>query len=217
MQELEMKKLWMYGAGGHASVIYDIIKTCTDFDVVGFIDDNEQRSGEVFLGYQLVTNMSEFNLINGELSVKNMFLSVGDNITRGTIAGNMKNFNFPIIVHSNAIVSTNAKIGSGTVIMPGVVVEPGAVIGEHCIINNGAIIGHYSRVGDYCHISGNAVVSGEVVVGKSSMVAIGSCITPQVKVGEHCVIGAGAVISRNIPDGARMVGNPARNMVNLKN
>jgi len=206
----------MYGAGGHACVIYEIIKSCTNFDVVGFIDDNDQRSGENFLGFELITDMSKFEKINREINVGSMFLSIGENTIRETIAEKMKNYEFPVIMHSNAIVSSEAKIGCGTVIMPGVVIEPGAIIGEHCVINNGAIIGHYSRVGDYCHISGNAVVSGEVVVGRSSLIAIGSCITPQVNVGDNCVIGAGAVISRNIPDGARMVGNPARNMVNLK-
>jgi len=211
-----MQKLWMYGAGGHAKVIYEIIEACTDFDVVGFFDDNKQRSGEEFIGYQLITDISSFETINKDLNVSKLFLSIGDNVIREKIAGRMLNFEFPIIVHSSAVVGRDIKIGCGTVVMPGVVIEPGVVIGEHCIINNGAIIGHGSRIGDFCHISGNAVVSGEVVVGKSTLVAIGACITPQVNVGEQCIIGAGAVISRNIPDGATMLGNPARNMVNFK-
>jgi len=207
-----MKKLWMYGAGGHACVIYDIIKTCTNFSVIGFMDDNKQRSGETFLGYELVTDMSKLEKLNSELSISNVFISVGDNAIREEISKKMVNFEFPIIIHSNTIVSEDVKIGAGTVVMPGVVIEPGAVIGEHCIINNGAVIGHSSRIGDFCHISGNAVVSGEVTVGKNSLVAIGSCITPRVNIGKQCLIGAGSVVSRDIPDGAKMVGNPAINM-----
>jgi len=207
-----MKKLWMYGAGGHARVIYEIIKTCTNFSVVGFIDDNKQRSAERFLGYELITDMSTFQERNSEFNVNKIFLSIGDNAIREIIAKKMLSFEFPIIVHSNAIVGEDVKIGVGTVIMPGAVIEPGTVIGEHCIINNGAIVGHGCRIADYCHISGNAVVSGEVIVGQSTLIAIGSCITPQVNIGKQCLIGAGSVVSRDIPDGAKMMGNPAKNM-----
>jgi len=206
----------MYGAGGHARVIFEIIKTCGTFKVTGFIDDDEGRSGENFLGYELITNFLKYETTNRDLNVSNMFLSIGDNVTRERIAGKMKNYEFPTVVHPDAIVCTDVKIGCGTVIMPGVIVEPGAVIGEHCIINNGAIIGHGSRIGDFCHISGNAVISGEVIVGKVSFIAIGSCITPQVTIGEKCLIGAGSVISRDVPAGAKMVGNPARNMTSFK-
>ena len=207
-----MKKLWMYGAGGHARVIYEIIKTCTNFSVVGFMDDNKQRSGENFLGYELITDMSKFENLNSELNIRKIFIAVGENAIRETIAKKMLDFEFPIIIHSNAIVGGDVKIGAGTVIMPGVVIEPGAVIGEHCILNNGAIVGHGCRIADYCHISGNAVVSGEVIIGEGSLVAIGSCITPRVNIGKQCLIGAGSVVSRDIPDGTKMVGNPARNM-----
>ena len=211
-----MKKLWMYGAGGHAKVIYEIIESCTDFEVVGFFDDNEQRSGENFLGYRLITDISSLKQQNKNKGISKIFLSLGDNVTREKIAGKLQGFEFPIIIHSNVVLARDVKIGCGTVVMPGVVIEPGAIIGEHCIINNGSIIGHGSRIADFCHISGNAVISGEVVVGKSTLVAIGACITPQVKIGEQCIIGAGAVISRNISNGATMLGNPARNMVNFK-
>jgi len=211
-----MRELWMYGAGGHARVIFDIIKTAGYFSVAGFIDDNETRSGEHFLGYELITSRSKYETINSNLKITNLFLSVGDNSVREKVAEKMKGYDFPIIIHPGSTISEGAKIGCGTVIMPGSIIESGAIVGKHCIINNGAIIGHSCHIGDFSHISGNAVVSGEVIVGKGSLVAIGACITPQVTIGEKCVIGAGSVISRNVPDGALMMGNPARNMVNFK-
>jgi len=211
-----MKKIWVYGAGGHARVVYELIESSKAFEVVGFIDDDETRAGEVFLDYELITNMSNFEKANSEINVGNVFLAIGNDEMREKIAVKIKNYEFPTVIHSTAIISSEVNIGCGTVIMPGVVIEPGVNIGEHCIINNGAIIGHGSRIGDFCHISGNAVVSGEVVVGKGSLVAIGSCITPQVNVGEYCIIGAGSVISRNVPDGAKMMGNPARNIGKYK-
>lgn len=207
-----MQRLWIYGAGGHGRVIYEIINACGGFEIVGFIDDNEERSGENFLGYSLLTDKRKFKKINSELNVDSMMIAVGDNFLREQLSIRMTDFDFPTIIHSSAVISRDAEIGQGTIIMPGVVIEPKVVIGEHCIINNCCIIGHGSVVEDFCHISGNAVISGEVTVGKSSFVSIGACVTPQVLIGKKSILCAGSVVSKDVPAGAKMIGNPARNV-----
>jgi acetyltransferase EpsM len=207
-----MQKLWVYGAGGHARVMYEVINASGVYDIIGFIDDDETRTGEIYLGFELITNIQKFVVRNKKENVRNMFIAIGDNTMRERVANQMVSYQFPVVIHSSAVVSKDAKIGSGTVIMPGAIIEPQVNIGEHSIVNTGAIIGHSSNIGDFCHIAGNSIISGEVTVGKASFVAIGSCVTPQITIGNHCIIGAGSVITRDVPNGAKMFGNPARNI-----
>ena len=38
----------------------------------------------------------------------------------------------------------------------------------------------------------------------------GGVILPGITIGAHAIVGAGAVVTRSVPDGAIVVGNPAR-------
>ncbi len=40
-----MQKLLIYGAGGHAKVIVDIVHKCRGFEIAGLIDDDPSRPG----------------------------------------------------------------------------------------------------------------------------------------------------------------------------
>ncbi len=47
-------------------------------------------------------------------------------------------------------------------------------------------------------------------VGEGTHVGIGACVIQGIKIGKWATIGAGAVIIKDVPDGAVVVGNPAK-------
>jgi len=49
-----------------------------------------------------------------------------------------------------------------------------------------------------------------ITIGADCWVGGGVIILPGVIIGERCVIGAGTLVSKDIPDDATLVGNPAR-------
>ena len=49
-----------------------------------------------------------------------------------------------------------------------------------------------------------------VTIGRNVWIGGGALILPGVTVGDDAIIGAGAVVTRNVADGATVVGNPAR-------
>jgi maltose O-acetyltransferase len=49
-----------------------------------------------------------------------------------------------------------------------------------------------------------------ICIGKNVWIGGGAIILPGVTVGDDAIIGAGAVVTRDVPDGATVVGNPAR-------
>jgi sugar O-acyltransferase (sialic acid O-acetyltransferase NeuD family) len=112
------------------------------------------------------------------------------------------------IPHYSAVVAGSAEIGDGTVILPMAVVATGAKIGRYCIINKHATVGHDARLGDGVNMADYSICSNEV--GDEAFLGLGAKVLPAVKVGLGATIGAGAVVTKDVPDGATMVGIPAR-------
>lgn len=55
-----------------------------------------------------------------------------------------------------------------------------------------------------------------VVVRRNAWLGAGALLLPGVTVGENAIVGAGAVVTRDVPDRAVAVGNPARVIRNIK-
>lgn len=59
--------------------------------------------------------------------------------------------------------------------------------------------------------SGNKDFTCEgILVRRGAAIGAGAVILPGVEIGEQAVVGAGAVVTRDVPDRATVVGNPAR-------
>lgn len=117
---------------------------------------------------------------------------------------------FVSVIDPRASVDPTATIGLGTVIYPGVLVGPDVVIEPHAYLNMNSVVGHDAQIGAGAIISPCASVLGGASVGRGSFVGTGAVILPGKKVGSNAVVGAGAIVTRDVPDGATVVGNPAR-------
>ncbi|QOY96378.1 sugar O-acetyltransferase [Massilia sp. UMI-21] len=49
-----------------------------------------------------------------------------------------------------------------------------------------------------------------VTIGRNAWIGGGAIILPGVRIGDEAVVGAGSVVTHDVPDGARVAGNPAR-------
>jgi maltose O-acetyltransferase len=49
-----------------------------------------------------------------------------------------------------------------------------------------------------------------VVIGRNVWIGAGAIILPGVRIGDNAIVGAGSVVTREVPEGATVVGNPAR-------
>ncbi|MFN3558162.1 MAG: sugar O-acetyltransferase [Brevundimonas sp.] len=49
-----------------------------------------------------------------------------------------------------------------------------------------------------------------ITIGRNVWIGGGAIILPGVTLGDDCLVGAGSVVTRDVPPGARVMGNPAR-------
>jgi len=210
-----MEKIVLVGAGGHCSVIIDIIKSVQKYDIVGVTDKAYNLGKEEFvLDVPIIGDDSILEELY-KTGVKNAFVCVGalQNISvRDKIYNKLKaiGFNIPVLIHKYAIVSPYANIAGGTCVMPGAIINPGVCIEENCIINTGAVIEHDCKLQRNTHISPKACIAGGVSIGSNSHVGIGSSIIQALHIGNNVIIGAGAVVIENIVDNVVTVGIPSK-------
>ena len=187
--------MFLYGAGGHAKVIMDILKAEGKL-VEALIDDNE--GVDELMGVKVLHNVN--------CGISPLIVSIGNNRIRRSIAEKVDAV-FGMAVHPSAFVSGSAKVDVGTVVMHGVIIQACVQIGSHCIINTGASIDHECVIDDFVHISPRVTLCGNVHVGEGTWIGAGTVVIPGVKIGKWTVIGAGSVVDKDIPDGVLALGN----------
>jgi|SRR5690606_731514 len=192
-----MRKLFIYGAGGHSKVVAEIAELVGYNDISFFEDYSDKGS---LLGYPIATGIDE-----GEDCV----MAIGNNEIRKKLVLSLNN-RFIRLINPSANISRSSSIEEGTVVMAGVTINAQSRVGKHCIINTNSSIDHDCFLSDYVHLSPNVALAGNVTIGEGTHVGIGACIIQGVKIGKWCTIGGGTVVIRDVPDGATVVGNPGR-------
>ncbi|MBI1171365.1 acetyltransferase [bacterium] len=117
---------------------------------------------------------------------------------------------FARLVHPRASVSGYAQLGHGAVLYPGAVVTSNAILGNHVMVLVNSVIHHDVRIGACSIIGSNVTLAGSVVIGKGCYIGSASSIRNGIRIGDGALIGMGANVVRDVPEGAVMVGNPAR-------
>ncbi|MEK9627549.1 MAG: acetyltransferase [Nitrospinota bacterium] len=208
-----MKKIVLFGSGGHAKVIADIIEKESRCKICGIIDP-QKSIGSKILGYPVLGTENELPNIIKKFCIDGGIIAIGDNWKRHLIAQIVlklaPEFKFFSTIHPSAQIAKQVTLGKGTVVMPGAVINPGTKIGEFCIINTNSSIDHDNIVGNYSSIMPNAATGGNVKVGDFSALGMGCSILQNIQIGAQNVIGAGTIILENTPDNAVVFGSPAK-------
>jgi serine O-acetyltransferase len=109
-------------------------------------------------------------------------------------------------------------------ILTAIDIHPGARIGRRLFIDHGigVVIGETAEIGDDCTLYQGVTLGGtrpsadqagqkrHPTLGNNVIVSSGAQVLGPFKVGDGARIGAAAVVLREVPPGATMVGNPAR-------
>lgn len=129
-------------------------------------------------------------------------------------------------VRENAIIGKNCILGKDTY------VDFGVQIGDNVKIQNGALLYHGVTIETGVFIGPGAIFTndkqprainpdgtlkadadwqvGPITISYGASIGAGAIILPGVTVGKFALVGAGAVVTKNVPDHALVLGNPAR-------
>ncbi|MEX0774467.1 MAG: acetyltransferase [Phycisphaeraceae bacterium] len=207
-----MPNLVIYGAGGHASVVADVVRQRGEHAIAGFLADqahSEQR--RVFCGAKVLGGGEQLATLRGQ-GITLVVVAVGDNAARLRLAEAViaAGLELATAVHPGAIVAPDVSIGRGAVVAAGTVINPGSRLGANVIVNTGATVDHDNVIEDGAHVGPGVHLAGHVTVGRAAWLGIGAVVVQRVSIGAGSVIGAGAVVLHDIPADVVAYGVPAR-------
>jgi UDP-perosamine 4-acetyltransferase len=211
-----MTKVIGLGAGGHARVVIDTLRSIGGFDIVGLLDQDKSLWHTEVLG---VTVLGDDGMIEGMRrdGIESAFIGLGvirNFQPRIQLYERAKSLGFKIVsaVHPLATVSRFASLGEGPTVMAGAIINAATKVGDNVIINTGAIVEHDCEIGDHSHIATGARLAGGVRIGRSTHIGLGACIKEGIIVGDNSLVGAGAVVLSNVPENTVVAGVPARTL-----
>jgi sugar O-acyltransferase (sialic acid O-acetyltransferase NeuD family) len=199
----------LIGYSGHAYVVCGILRSAGK-EAMAYCDAEEKANNPFELEY-LGSEVSDKAI--AKLQKNEFFISIGDNKIRHSIAERLALQNlFPVnVVHASAVICSSATIHTtGVMISAGVIVNPLADIGKGAILNTGAVIEHECLIGDFVHIGPGAVLCGNVSIGENSFIGAGAVVRQGIRIGRNATVGAGSVVIKGVPEGAMVVGCPAK-------
>lgn len=123
-------------------------------------------------------------------------------------------------------------IGNNTQIGSYIEIRPGTKIGNNCRLQNDLFIAEQTTIGDYVFIGpgvrlmvdkfpsapkvfSRSYTVSPITIKDYAVIGGGVLLGPGVTVGKCAFVGMGAVVTRDVPDYAVVVGNPARQIGNV--
>lgn len=137
-------------------------------------------------------------------------------------AGNVIGDNFQtghgVLIREENEIGNSVSIGSHTI------VEHHVKIGNNVRLHSNVFVPEFSVLEEGCWLGPNVVVTNArypqsrrvkedlrgAHIKRGAKIGANATLLPGVVIGENALVGAGAVVTEDVPDGAVVVGNPAR-------
>jgi sugar O-acyltransferase (sialic acid O-acetyltransferase NeuD family) len=201
--EIDSSKVIIYGGGGHAKSLIDLIRAEGKHQIVGILDDS-LPVGSLVLDVLVLGNGSMLAELRqkGIGSAVNAVGGIGSITPRLQVYERLKlaGFRCPSVIHPRAYVEPTAVVGEGAQLFFNAYVGSEAKIGFGCIVNTGAILSHDCLLGDFVNISPGAILAGAVTIKERTLVGMGVTINLNVVVGAGARVGNSAVVKADVPE-----------------
>ena len=194
----------IYGGGGHAKSVLEIVQQNKYHTIAGIVDDDQDLTGKQVLGISVLGTRIMLPLL------REQGVSLAANGVGGILDINVRvkiyellegaGYTFPTLIHPRATIEPSARVEEGVQVFANAYVGSEVQLNSRCMINTNAVVSHDCVIEAYTHIAPGALLAGHVHVGKRTLVGMGVTTAIGVRIGDGVRIGNGAIILADVPD-----------------
>lgn len=121
-------------------------------------------------------------------------------ILEGAVIGQNCNICANTLIESDVVIGNNVTIKSGVQIWDGTRIEDNVFLGPNVTLTNDRM----PRSKQYPDVFSGSILK------KGCSIGANATLLPGITIGEEAMVGAGSVVTKDVPDYAVVVGNPAK-------
>jgi sugar O-acyltransferase (sialic acid O-acetyltransferase NeuD family) len=204
-------KVYLLGANNPEAVrMLGALRCAEPGSDFAFLDNDPAKAGTLFWGVPVLGGADRVPELNGR-DVRFVNLITRDTVTRCETTRQLVDAGAELtnFIHPSVDL-TMVTVGTGVYLQDGVMLQADVQIGDNSSVSTGCVISHECRIGASVFLAPSVSIAGCVDVGDGVFFGINSTVLPRLKIGRWATIGAGAVVTRDVPEYAVVVGNPAR-------
>jgi len=200
---LDPTLLVVYGGGGHAKSLIDLIRLDGRYQVHGILDDGIP-AGDNIMGIPVLGGGELLPALRrkGVGLAINAVGGIGSIHPRLAVYQKLEQAGFlcVTVAHPLSFIEASAELEQGCQVFCHAYIGSETHVGFGSIINTGAIISHDCVLGKFVNISPGAILAGSVTVEERALVGMGVTINLGVRIGAGARIGNSAVVKGDVPE-----------------
>ena len=211
-EEIEMKDIIIYSAGGFGREVHVLIKQINKIDkkynVLGFVDDNPNISSQSINGIPV---LGDHNYLLAYSQPVVVAVALTNRTKNELVEKLMINsfLSFDNLIHPDIYWDDTNSIGIGNILCHAMNLTCNIAIGNFNIFNGKVGIGHDVKIGNFNLFGPNSFIAGTVNIGNFNIFAMNSSVIQQRSIGDGNTINLNSVIIKNVGHNGVYFGVPA--------
>jgi serine acetyltransferase len=207
-----LRTLYLCGAGNPSGVrlALTINREHGRWERVVLLDDDPSKHGQSILEVGIMGPFAYLQQADPE-SDEVVNLIARTTLRRWNARRKIREYAIPFATLVDPTVDlSGVRLARDVTIYPNAVVGPETVLDESVVVFMGAAIGPWCRLRECSVIGPNAVANARVDIGAGTYVGTSASIVPEAKIGTWATIGSSSAVMSAVPDGATVIGVPAK-------
>ena len=203
-----MTALLLVAASGLAREALEAARAQGRYDVVGIVDDDPARWGELIDGVKVIGGLE----VVADHPDAAVLICAGNGAVREQLTTRLAlpDERYATVVHPSVDVPSSCTVGVGSVLLAGTVLTASVVIGRHVVVMPNVTLTHDDEVEDFVTLCAGVVLGGSVHVAPRAYLGMAASVRERVNIAADSTLGMGAVLLVDTSPRETWVGCPAR-------
>ncbi|NQD88777.1 acetyltransferase [Paenarthrobacter sp. CM16] len=206
-----MSELLLIAASGLAREVLAMVRSNGPFDVVGILDDDEDKLGRVVDGAHVLGPVRDALKFPHAL----LLVCIGSGTGREAVVMRLRTLGLDEERYATAIdpsvqIPEGCMIGKGSILLAHVSMTASVTIGTHVVAMPGVTFTHDDDISDFATFASGVSLGGNVHIGRAAYIGMNASVRERTSIGANATIGMGAAVLSDVPAEETWAGVPAR-------